>query len=107
MSEAAQKEEAPPAQTGMSFADAFNLAVRFFNEKRLSEAAEVAQAILRIHPANPDTLHLAGVIAHARGDAALAVELIGKALGGRRTAAFMNNFANALQIGRASCRERV
>jgi protein O-GlcNAc transferase len=87
----------PPA--GMSFADAFNLGVQLFNERRLGEAASVAEAILRVHPENPDALHLGGVISQAFGDFDQAIRLIRRALDGKRTALFLSNLAGALISG--------
>lgn len=47
---------------------------------RLDRAEALYRKALRKEPANPDALHLLGVIAAARGNSARAVQLIGKAL---------------------------
>ena len=66
---------------------------------RLDEAEAIYHAILEAEPENPDALHLSGVVAHQRGQAADAVERIGRALELRPDdAAMHNNLAEALRV---------
>src|SRR5580692_2056601 len=68
---------------------------------RLDEAARLYGQILRADPANPDALHLLGVIRQQGGDHPSSVVLIEQAIALRPTAHYYCNLANALTgVGR-------
>lgn len=66
---------------------------------RYVDAEAGYDAVLASQPANPDALHLKGVLAMQRGDARSAVSLIAKAIVARpQQAAYYTNLAAALQL---------
>lgn len=68
---------------------------------RLDEAARLYGQVLTAEPANPDALHLLGVIAQQRGDCQTSITLIEQAIGLRPNAHYHCNLANALTgVGR-------
>ncbi len=87
----------PPARISPAHAK-LQRAVALHQSGKLAEAANLYREVLRLEPRNFDALHLSGVAARAQGNAKLAVELIGRALGivGGRSAAAHYNLANAL-----------
>jgi protein O-GlcNAc transferase len=68
----------------------------------LSAAEGLYRAVLRDHPAQPDALHLLGVLTHQRGDPAGAEALIRQAIASNPNAPiFHNNLGKALEdLGR-------
>ena len=67
----------------------------------LAGAGATYQAILAAHSADPDAMHLLGVIADAQGDPARAIDLIGQALQIRDSPRFHSNLGMALgHLGR-------
>jgi len=68
---------------------------------RLDAAARLYGQVLNAEPANPDALHLLGVIAQQRGDCQTSVILIEQAIALRPGAHYYCNLANALTgVGR-------
>lgn len=88
----------PTAPSGLSLADAFNLAARLFNEGQLAEAEHVAARILEHAPDHPDTLHLLGLLRRFGNDLAGAAVLFEKALRHRRTPSFLSNYGSVLMM---------
>ena len=83
-------------QQTLSVEQALELAVHHHQTGRLADAEHIYVSILHSHPNHPDALHLLGVIASHRGDNALAVELILKAVSIRpKHADAHNNIGNA------------
>jgi tetratricopeptide (TPR) repeat protein len=84
-------------------------ALNFHAQGYLDRAAQIYQALLAREPANPDAIHLLGVIALQQGQAARAAELIGHAIAlAPGVAAYHANLAEAyralVQLDRAvSC----
>ena len=68
----------------------------------LARAESLYHEVLRLHPSQPDALHLLGLIAHHRGRSDDAIQLIRRAItGAPRIAPFHNNLANILRsLGR-------
>jgi predicted O-linked N-acetylglucosamine transferase (SPINDLY family) len=65
---------------------------------RLNEAEQLYLQVLRLDPEYVDALHFLGVLSHQRGNHALAVTLIGKAIARNRgVPSFHNNLGNALK----------
>ncbi len=60
--------------------DVLATAVRLQQDGKLDEAEALCQQVLAVEPAQPDALHLLGLIAHQRGGHELAVENIGRAI---------------------------
>jgi Tfp pilus assembly protein PilF len=72
-------------------------AVRHHEAGRLEEAAALYRQVLDREPANPDALHLLGVITHQRGNPAAGEDLIRRAIALRPNAArFHNNLGKLL-----------
>jgi tetratricopeptide (TPR) repeat protein len=91
--------------------DTLHRAIRYHQQGRLDEAAQLYQAILAAQPGQSDALHLLGVVAHQKGDHARALELIGRAVAGNPgDATYHANLAEVYRaLGRleqaiASCR---
>src|SRR5579859_6604010 len=63
---------------------------------RLDEAARLYAQVLAAEPANPDALHLMGVIRQQHGDHQASIALIGQAIAVRPQAHYYCNLANAL-----------
>ena len=76
---------------------------------RITESEALCREILATIPDHAETLHLLGVIAAKRGDGPTAIELFNRALASKPdfAKAHSNLGAVLLEIGRASCRERV
>jgi len=73
-------------------------ALKAHRQGQLDTAAALYREILATNPAHFDSLHLLGVVEMNRGDAALAVELIGKALQiNKRSAPAHSNMGLALR----------
>jgi len=60
--------------------DDLNLALQYHQHGQLEEAARLYRIILGSNPNHADALHLLGLVAYQRGDAAQAVDLIGRAI---------------------------
>lgn len=84
--------------TALSLQDKIKLGLQYHAASRLAEAEACYQEVLRENKDHPDALHFLGVAAYQKGDAALAVTLIRKALDVKPdyVAAF-NNLGNALR----------
>ncbi|WP_431308520.1 tetratricopeptide repeat protein, partial [Azospirillum oryzae] len=67
--------------------DALNAAVNHHMAGHAQAAADAYRHILTAEPAQPDALHLSGVLRAQTGDAAAAVRWIGRAVRVRPTAA--------------------
>lgn len=79
-------------------AELLELAIAHHRAGRLDLAEQAYTQLRRENPDHPDALHLLGVIAHQRGDAARAVTLIRQAIAVRPgIAAFHANLAEALR----------
>jgi len=92
----------PPARLSPTMAK-LQQAVALHQSGKLAEAAALYREVLRVEPQNFDALHLSGVAARAQGNAATAVDLIGRALARvkGRSAAANYNLGNALgDLGR-------
>jgi tetratricopeptide (TPR) repeat protein len=73
-------------------------AVAHHRQGALAEAAGLYQEVLRHHPAQPDALHLLGVLVGQAGQAEVGIALIRQALAVRpRAAEYHGNLANLLQ----------
>jgi tetratricopeptide (TPR) repeat protein len=78
-------------------AERLRAAVALHQAGRLAEAERIYREILAREPAQPDALHLLGVIAQQVGKTDLAIELIRRAIAIRPTdAIYYNNLAHAL-----------
>lgn len=78
--------------------DVIEAAIALFEQGRLAEADTLCQRVLVREPANPAALHLRGLVALARGDAAHAASLIASAIArAPGTALFHFNLGNALR----------
>jgi tetratricopeptide (TPR) repeat protein len=76
----------------------FDLALRHHQAGDLTEAERCYHQILLINPSNAPTLHMLGLIAHARGHAEIAIELIRKAItSNNRVPEFHHNLGNILR----------
>ncbi|MFI5459859.1 MAG: tetratricopeptide repeat-containing sulfotransferase family protein [Isosphaerales bacterium] len=76
--------------------DVLDLAVDFHQAGELARAARLYRKILAREPANPEALHLCGVLHHQRGHHSRAVELIGRAVALRpESHVFQANLAEA------------
>jgi predicted O-linked N-acetylglucosamine transferase (SPINDLY family) len=64
----------------VSSADAMQSGIAHHRAGRLKEAAAFYRQVLSREPANPDALHLLGVIAQQRGEFAASIELIARAI---------------------------
>jgi protein O-GlcNAc transferase len=73
---------------------------RLHSDGRLREAATLYRRVLRENPAHPDALHLLGLVAKNRGNAARAEKFMRAALraGGGTVAIYCNNLANLLRL---------
>ncbi|MFN8701431.1 MAG: tetratricopeptide repeat protein [Rhodospirillales bacterium] len=92
----------PPARLSPTMAK-LQQAVALHQSGKLAEASNLYREVLRVEPQNFDALHLSGVAARAQGNAAVAVDLIGRALARvkGRSAAANYNLGNALgDLGR-------
>ena len=72
-----------PRPDPRSLAAAFEEAVAFHRAGRLREAAAGYQAVLAADPSHPEALHRLGLVALQAGDAAAAIDLIGRAVRAR------------------------
>lgn len=89
---------ASPTSPGLALADAFNMAVGLFNTGRYEEAGRIAERLLSQAPAQPDALHLLGLIRRVTNRPAEAVALFEEALCHKRTPAFLSNYGSALMM---------
>ncbi|MCA3262774.1 MAG: tetratricopeptide repeat protein [Telmatospirillum sp.] len=92
----------PPARLSPTMAK-LQQAVALHQSGKLAEASALYREVLRVEPQNFDALHLSGVAQRAQGNAAVAVDLIGRALARvkGRSAAANYNLGNALgDLGR-------
>jgi tetratricopeptide (TPR) repeat protein len=78
-------------QSHSSDARLMQWAVQCHTAGRLDEAEAIYRQILSRHPNDPDALHLLGIVAGQRGNAAMAVELISRAIAVRPSAAYFNS----------------
>lgn len=80
----------------------FRQGLSFHQQGQLAQAKAVYEQILSKHPRHSDALHLLGVIAFQSGSPALALELIGKAIGINPTGAAQHSNAGLAlqQLGR-------
>ena len=92
-------DSGPPS---LSVAEAIQAGLHHHQAGRLAEAEVCYRRVHEADPANPDALHLLGVLAGQRGNREAAVELIGKAVALQPGSPFFQlNFGNALKdIGR-------
>lgn len=81
---------------GVSIPDAIRIALAHHQAGRLDQAGAIYEEILRAVPDHPDALHMAGVLAHQRGNHRQAVELIGKAVAGHASGPAYTNLGTAL-----------
>jgi tetratricopeptide (TPR) repeat protein len=89
---------APMSVTAPSHLAKLEGALKAHRQGQLDTAAALYREILATNPAHFDSLHLLGVVEMNRGDAALAVELIGKALQiNKRSAPAHSNMGLALR----------
>jgi predicted O-linked N-acetylglucosamine transferase (SPINDLY family) len=80
-----------------TISQAFALAFQHYRAGRWELAEQICQRIVQAEPAHADAWHLLGVIAHSRGEHAVAVERIGQAIACvPSTAAYHNNLGLAL-----------
>ena len=70
----------PAQRIEITVDEAVGLAIDYIRQGRLSEAAVLCEAILRLEPGNAGALHYSGVLAHRRGDHAQALALMGRSL---------------------------
>ena len=61
-------------------AEALELALRHHHAGRLREAELIYRQVLQADPCHADALHLLGVVMYQQGQAAVAVDLVGKAV---------------------------
>ncbi len=88
-------------QTNLSSQPLLAQAMAHHQAGRLDEAARLYGQVLAAEPANPDALHLLGVIHQQRGDCQTSVTLIEQAIALRPNAHYHCNLANALTgVGR-------
>jgi len=88
-------------QTNLTSATFLAQAMAHHQAGRLDEAARLYGRVLETEPANPDALHLLGVIHQQRGDCRTSVTLIEQAITLRPNAHYHCNLANALTgVGR-------
>jgi tetratricopeptide (TPR) repeat protein len=71
---------AVPKQPKVSVEQALAVARKHQEAGKLREAENILRQILKISPRQPQALHLLGVVAHAAGKTALAMELVGEAI---------------------------
>jgi len=78
-----KKNQRLPSTSGQTAPDTrltLELAIQHHHAGRLHKAESIYQQILHVNPHQPVALHLLGLIAHQRGDNALAVDLVTKAI---------------------------
>jgi predicted O-linked N-acetylglucosamine transferase (SPINDLY family) len=81
-----------------TIAEALQAGIAHHQAGQLAAAEQVYRQVLDVEPANPEALHLMGVIASQMGQPQVAVDLIGRAVGIEPdNAVFCNNLANALK----------
>jgi tetratricopeptide (TPR) repeat protein len=98
----AEKPAGKPARETPAMPGLFAAALQYHQAGRVKDAERLYRQCLTIDPRHPDSLHLLGVVAHAEGRHAQAVDLIGKAIainGGE--APYHSNLGTALwKLGR-------
>ena len=72
--------EAPAAGSTLDASAMIEEAIGLHRAGRMADAAAIYQRVLVLDAANFDALHMLGALAHQTGDAARAVELIGRAV---------------------------
>lgn len=90
------------AQTARLFVDAFQRGFRHHQAGELQEAEKLYRLVLATNPQHADSLHLLGIISRQAGNAAAAVDFIGRAIKVQpRAAAYHTSRGNALRdLGR-------
>jgi predicted O-linked N-acetylglucosamine transferase (SPINDLY family) len=89
-----------PEHDQVPIAQAIQNGVAHHQAGRIVQAEEIYRQVLDRDPANPDALHLLGVIAGQLGKPDVAIQFILRAVGIQPgNAAFRNNLANALKDG--------
>ncbi len=85
---------APPGRNDLR--EVLTLALGHHRRGELADAERIYRRVLQSDPTQPDALHLLGVIAMARGDHTLAVQLLRRAVSAApRMATFYNALGNA------------
>lgn len=87
----------PNAAATLTLADAYALAVRYYESGDLPAAQQVTERILAVRPDLSEARHLDGLIQLRAGRPAAAVACFEAALRGRRTANTLNALASVLQ----------
>ena len=64
----------------MTVREAINEAMKFQRARQFAQAEAIYRQLLASHPNHPDVLHLLGVLKYMSGDAAEAIEWIGRAI---------------------------
>ena len=92
-----------PAPPGAETDRLLALAINQHRAGQLAEAERTYRQILSADPANADSLHLLGIIAHQRGEHEKAVDLIGRAVTAKSFAPFHYNLGLPLAaLGRSA-----
>ena len=98
----AEKPPGRPARQAPAIPGMFAAALQYHQAGRVKEAERLYRQCLTVNPRHADSLHLLGVVAHAEGGHAQAVDLIGKAIAiNAGEAPYHSNLGTALwKLGR-------